>query len=57
VTKRHDPESLDEAIRTVAFPIPGARELGLGIPGLVVWQVEGAAAGVRSRVDPGRTFG
>ena len=67
-------ESLGEAIRTVAFPIPAAlgvqegglvllggllsltpdvsvalslakrvRELGLGIPGLVVWQAEHAA--------------
>jgi putative membrane protein len=73
-------ESLGEAIRTFAFPIPGAlgvqeggfvligglfgltpgvsvalslakrvRELGLGIPGLVVWQVEAAATAVAVR--------
>ena len=73
-------ESLGEAIRTVAFPVPGAlgvqeggfvllggvfgltpgvsvalslakrvRELALGIPGLVVWQVEGAAAALAAR--------
>jgi putative membrane protein len=73
-------ESLGEAIRTVAFPIPGAlgvqeggfvllgglfgltpdvsvalslakrvRELGLGIPGLVVWQLEHVATSVVGR--------
>ena len=73
-------ESLGEAIRTVAFPIPGAlgvqegglvllgglfgltpdvsvalslakrvRELGLGIPGLVIWQLEHIATTIAGR--------
>jgi hypothetical protein len=73
-------ESLGEAVRTVAFPVPAAlgvqegafvllgglfgltpgmsvtlslakrvRELGLGIPGLIVWQLQGAASAVARR--------
>ena len=76
-------ESLGEAIRTVAFPVPGAigvqeggfvllgglfgltpgvsvalslakrvRELSLGIPGLVVWQIGRATTRVRAERRP-----
>jgi putative membrane protein len=81
-------ESLGDAIRTAAFPVPGAlgvqeggfvllggifglspelslalslakrvRELLLGIPGLIVWQVQGAAAAVVARRRAARRGG